>query len=209
MLVMSIQVVGAVQPRYDSMAQAISDLGSPGAEWASVMNSAFVITGALMIFFGCAFPLELGSTPSAVISAVSWGTAGLSLAGVGIVPFPHPHHVEISVYGALFACIGVISGHLAVYTVLRAPLLWLVSPIAASSTFLFFFIPLGPWGRQGLWERGFLFCVAAWQVLAAAHLLGYERFRSNIALQQTAGAGAHARGERPRSPAAAERGRWT
>src|SRR5947199_10262523 len=80
-------------------------------------------------------------------------------------------------------------------------------PPQHSSSFSF---PLGPWGRQGLWERGFLFCVAAWQVLAAAPLLGYERFRSNIALQQTAGAGAHARGERPRSPAAAaERGRWT
>lgn len=178
-LILAAGVVSAVQPQYDPMAQAVSDLGSPGAEWAAVMNIAFVCTGLLTIIFAFSFVLELGSTASACLALVFWGVAGLSLAGVGLLPYPHAHHVEVASYGALFACAGIIAGHFAIFSVFRAYLLWFLSPIAASSTLLFFFLPFGTPGRQGFLERIFLLSVGAWQIVAGVHLLAARRVRSN------------------------------
>ena len=152
------------------MARAVSDLGSPGAVWAPLMNFAFMCTGLMIVLFGCTFVSELGATPASVCSTMFWSVAGLCLLGVGVVPFPHPHHVEIAFYGAVFSCAGILAGHFAIFAVSRAYLLWVLSPVAASSTLLFLCLPIGPVGRQGLWERAFLVSVGLWQALAAIHI---------------------------------------
>lgn len=76
-----------LQPDYNHLNQAISELGMQGAPFATLWNSiGFVLVGALVIVFAWGLHLELRPDRSALFIAVFVALSGLGWLGLGLFP---------------------------------------------------------------------------------------------------------------------------
>src|SRR5437867_3616798 len=99
-----VMLVAAGRPGYQHHSRPISDLGAKGARGSLAMNVlGFGLTGALVALFAPAFVAVGGATPATVSASVSWFLLGGCFTCLGIWPFPHPYHLEFTLYCTILA----------------------------------------------------------------------------------------------------------
>jgi hypothetical membrane protein len=179
-LATTVAVVSSSYIGYDARYHAISNLGTSRAQMANVMNVfGFGLSGLLMSLFGLAFPLVQGVNPRTALACGAWVFTGICFGCLGLWSFPHPYHVEITLYCAVSVSAAVAAGAWTLSQSLRSGWLWLFSAATAVVALDLLAFPLRAGNDFGLQQRLHLAVIGAWMVAAGAALWVID-VRSNL-----------------------------
>jgi hypothetical membrane protein len=182
-LATTVALVSSSYVGYDSRYHAISNLGTSRAPLAGVMNVlGFGLSGILIAVFGLAFPLVQGVNARTVAAGGSWVFTGICFGCLGLWPFPHPYHLEFTLYCTLSASAAVAAGAWALSRSLVSGWLWLFSAASAVVALDMVTIPLRDSADFGLQQRLHLAVIGAWMIVASAALWVIDRESNHPAL---------------------------
>jgi hypothetical membrane protein len=160
-------------PPYRYAADYISDLGASGSPLAVVMNTAFVVQGAGFLVVALVVAAHVRGPRRFLVAAPAVAHA---LGNVLVAAFPSSTGSAFHLAGAVLAIAG---GNLAAVAVgnrrlLVLPALGLVSVLLLGR--------VGAGELDGLWERGGVYSITAWEIAFGVVLLVRSRLGESAAL---------------------------
>ncbi|MEO6086259.1 MAG: DUF998 domain-containing protein [Umezawaea sp.] len=157
-------------PPYRYAVNYISDLGAAGSPLAWVMNTAFVVQGMGFLVLGLAIAAQLRGPRRFLVAGLAVAHA---VGNVLVAAFPSSTGSGFHLAGAVLAIGG---GNLAALFVgLRGlPVLGLVSVLLLGR--------IGAGEIDGLWERGGVYSITAWEIVFGVVLLVRSRLGESTVL---------------------------
>ncbi len=171
-------VAARATPPYRYAVDYISDLGAAGSPLAAVMNTAFVAQGLGFLVVGLVVAGGTGGPRRPLLVAF---TVCHAVGNVLVAGFPSSSGSSLHVVGAVLAIVG---GNLAAITASSGRVRWLAvlpvlgllcAPLIGRSEF------------HGLWERGSVYSITAWEIaFGVVLLLANRRERQGHRLGESA-----------------------